>query len=165
VLTAENLELSYEVAGIGHRFAAAFLDHLIIFIVLVGLWIGGSYLMFTLLQLRVAFNAWLIALIVLLHFIIYNGYFIFFEMAWSGQSPGKRRMGIRVIKEGGYRVDPASSIIRNITRLIDSFPFLYGLGGLLVALTPLHRRLGDTAAGTLVVKEPRPRWPPRPRGP
>jgi uncharacterized RDD family membrane protein YckC len=162
VLTAENLELTYEVAGIGHRFAAALLDHLILVFLLVALWVGASWVMQGLLNINTALNLWIFALIVFLNFLIYNGYFFFFEMLWNGQSPGKRQMGIRVIKEGGYRLDLTSSILRNIIRPIDTLPFFYALGGLLVALTPLHRRLGDIAAGTLVVLDPRPRWtPPR----
>ncbi|MHA2647515.1 MAG: RDD family protein [bacterium JZ-2024 1] len=158
VLTAENLELSYEVAGIGHRFVAAFVDHLILFGITIGLWGSGAWIIRTLSELRISSNLWVAGLIIFIQFAVYNGYFIFFEIRWNGQSIGKRRMNIRVIKEGGFRLDFTSSVIRNVMRVIDYLPFFYALGGALVALTPHHRRLGDIAAGTIVVVDPRPRW-------
>ncbi len=70
----------------------------------------------------------------------------------NGQSPGKLALGLRVIKEGGYPISFGDSAIRNLVRLVDFLPFCYGTGLLVMLINGNWQRLGDLAAGTLVVK-------------
>lgn len=98
---------------------------------------------------------WALAIIVALTFGVVWGYYVFFELVWHGQSPGKRWIGLRVIKEGGYPIGFADSAIRNLLRIIDFLPFDCTVGVVVMLLDRRSRRLGDLAAGTLVVKERR----------
>ena len=74
-----------------------------------------------------------------------------FEVFWRGQSPGKRIMGIRVVRGDGSPVDPGPSFLRNLLRFADSFMFLYLIGFICMMVSPGFRRFGDWAADTLVV--------------
>ncbi len=78
-----------------------------------------------------------------------------FEITTNGQSPGKRALGLRVIKAGGYPISFGDSAIRNLVRLVDFLPFCYGVGLLVMLINGNWQRLGDVAAGTVVVKTPR----------
>jgi uncharacterized RDD family membrane protein YckC len=84
---------------------------------------------------------------------ITSGYFILFEIIWNGQSPGKRLVGVRVMRENGYPVRPVDSVIRNLVRIVDWLPALYGLGVMTMLVNRRSRRLGDFASGTIVVRE------------
>ena len=86
---------------------------------------------------------------------MYWGYFAFFEAVWRGQTPGKRYVGIRVIKESGRPIDAFEAIGRNLMRGIDGLPGFYGVGLVCMMLNQQHRRLGDFVAGTVVVHENR----------
>jgi uncharacterized RDD family membrane protein YckC len=93
-------------------------------------------------------------------FLIQWGYFLFFEWRQNGSTPGKKLFGLRVIQVAGVRCTLERLVLRNFLRVVDSLPFLYGLGGLVALVTPLGQRLGDLAAGTLLVRVPKPP-PPR----
>jgi uncharacterized RDD family membrane protein YckC len=155
VETPEQIELAYDVAGLGSRFLAQLIDSTIQTVALVVLWIAVG--------VAGAFadgddgEASYLAIVgaLLLSFLILWGYHILFEMLWHGQTPGKRRLGLRVIKEGGYPVGFVDSVIRNVVRLVDFLPFFYVVGATAMFLDRRSRRLGDLAAGTLVVKERR----------
>ena len=82
-----------------------------------------------------------------------GGYFIFFELLMRGQTPGKKSMKIRVIRDDGTPVTANEVLIRNILRIVDFLPFGYALGAVVMFPNPLAKRLGDLAAGTIVVKE------------
>jgi uncharacterized RDD family membrane protein YckC len=97
----------------------------------------------------------LAALGALLVFAILWGYYIAFELLWNGQSPGKRVIGLRVVREGGRPITFVGSAIRNLVRIVDFLPALYGIGVLVMFVDRRSRRLGDLAGGTLVVKERR----------
>ena len=94
---------------------------------------------------------WLVVL-----FVMEWGYFVFFEAIWNGQSPGKRILGLRVIKEGGTPIGYIDSVLRNLLRTADFLPLLYFVGLLVMARDHRFRRLGDRVAGTLVVMETKP---------
>jgi uncharacterized RDD family membrane protein YckC len=98
---------------------------------------------------------WLLVL-----FLMEWGYFVFFEVIWNGQSPGKRVMGLRVIKEGGTPIGAIDSVLRNLLRTADFLPLAYFIGLLVMARDQRFRRLGDWVAGTLVVRETKPRLRP-----
>jgi hypothetical protein len=76
-----------------------------------------------------------------------------FEILWSGQTPGKRMVGIRVIRETGYPIRPIDAVIRNLVRMVDWLPAVYGIGVLTMLLNKRSKRLGDFASGTIVVRE------------
>jgi uncharacterized RDD family membrane protein YckC len=156
VLTPERVSLQYDIAGIGSRGAAAIVDTLIqsvaLIVVLVALAAGLA-----------AANAFLgsgagagvlfIALFALALFLVADGYFMLFEILWNGQTPGKRMVGIRVIRENGYPMRPIDAVIRNLVRLVDWLPGAYGIGVLTMLLNKRAKRLGDFASGTIVVRE------------
>jgi hypothetical protein len=97
--------------------------------------------------------AWVYALLGIVGFIFFWGYYIFFEMLWNGQTPGKRWVGLRVIRTDGTPITLSESFIRNLTRLVDFLPAAYGIGIISMFLDKQSRRLGDLAAGTLVVHD------------
>ncbi len=80
-------------------------------------------------------------------------YFIAFELALGGQSPGKRVLALRVVRDDGGEIGPLASIVRNLLRPIDFLPAAYGVGLVVMFLNRHQKRLGDLAAGTVVVRE------------
>ena len=96
---------------------------------------------------------WTVALLSLTFFIVNFGYFTLFEMLWRGQTPGKRRVGLRVIREGGYPLNFGASFLRNLLRIVDFLPFGYAVGVTVAVLGSRWQRLGDLAARTWVVRE------------
>jgi len=92
------------------------------------------------------------ALFVLL-FVLEWGYFALFEAAWSGRTPGKRAMRIRVVRENGHGLTLGDAFLRNLLRAADWLPGLYAVGLLVMGGDRRFRRLGDLAAGTMVVSE------------
>lgn len=151
--TPENIEFGYDIAGIGSRFLAAILDTLLIGVVETVVFIAISLLIGLLDLGGTASGSILAALVGLLGFAILWGYYIFFELIWNGQSPGKRTVGMRVVREGGRPITFVSSAIRNFIRLVDFLPAFYGIGVVVMFVDRRARRLGDLVGGTLVVKE------------
>ncbi|MGB9755115.1 RDD family protein [Roseiflexus castenholzii] len=149
VETPEQIELAYDLAGIGSRFLAAIVDSALIALAELALF-------FALAQIAGAMEfaeSVLIAIGAAIGFAILWGYYIAFELTWNGQSPGKRLIGLRVVSEGGRPITVTGSIIRNLIRIVDFLPFLYGIGVIAMFIDGRARRLGDLAAGTLVVRE------------
>jgi hypothetical protein len=93
------------------------------------------------------------ALLVLALFLVQWGYWVGFETLWAGRSPGKRALGIRVVRLDGSPVGFAEVALRNLGRVADFLPILYAVGITAMAVNPRSRRLGDLLAGTLVVRE------------
>jgi len=154
--TPENVTFDYEVAGIGSRFLAALVDTALI-VVLQALVIGLLLLLaFLLRDTGVTFDsmtAWMAAVLGLISFIFLWGYYIFFEILWNGQSPGKRWVGVRVIRMDGTPITVSESVIRNLVRIIDFLPTAYGVGVVTMFINANSRRVGDFAAGTIVVHD------------
>ena len=96
-------------------------------------------------------------MLVLLTFAMSWSYFVLLEWLWQGQTIGKRMYGLRVIRDDGAPAGFLAVLIRNLLRLVDFLPAFYGLGLLTVIVTSRSQRLGDIAAGTYVVRAPRPR--------
>ena len=162
--TPEQIALELPLAGIGSRFLAMLIDTLIQFafylitalIFIFTLQVGSSMFMF--LPRLVG-----PALAIFILFAIYWGYFAIFEIAWKGQTPGKRFVGIRVIKESGRPINVFEAIGRNLMRAVDGLPGIYGVGMVCMMCNRQSRRLGDFVAGTVVVHEKpaeqvRPSW-------
>lgn len=145
--TPEQITLELPVAGIGGRFLALTIDTVLqaaLFMVsLVALTAGPR----TFAPLRLVGPA----VAVLFAFCVYWGYFAVFEIVWSGQTPGKRIVGIRVVHESGRPIRGYEAIGRNVLRVIDFLPALYGVGLIVMMLNRYSRRIGDYVAGTLVV--------------
>lgn len=155
VETPENIRFGYDVADIGSRFLAILIDSLIQGTIYVVLFFSLVVLanQLTALDIPRPVNDALGVGVVVVLFIIQFGYFMFFEIVMNGQTPGKRLFGLRVIKDNGYPLAPLDSVIRNLIRIIDFFPFAYGVGLVTMFLNARAKRLGDFAANTLVVKQ------------
>ncbi len=143
--TPEGILLELRPAGPTARFCACLIDWLIrgaIFYaaaIVVGL-LGG---------IGIAF--WFIMTFVLTWF-----YHVAFELGRGGATPGKRSMGLKVVMDNGLPITPAASILRNLLRAADTLPLAYGGGSVSMLLRADGKRIGDIAAATLVVHQPRP---------
>lgn len=82
-----------------------------------------------------------------------TAYFLYFEWKQAGQTPGKKHFNLRVATIAGARLSFQDVLLRNILRIVDSLPMFMLTGGVCAFLNPLGRRLGDLAAGTMVVRE------------
>lgn len=155
IQTPENVAFGYQVAGIGSRFLATLADTLIIGLLQVVVVVSFLLVLNTLDRtfLDDELSPWVIAILGLLLFVFYWGYYIFFEMLWNGQSPGKRWTGLRVIRLDGTPITLSESLIRNLARIVDMLPAAYGIGIVTMFIDRQSRRLGDLAAGTLVVHD------------
>ena len=190
VATPENIEIEYELGGVGSRFLANLTDTLLQIAVFAALALVVGIAGF-LLSLSAAawakatlafFENILEAMAGIAAFLILWGYFLYFEIRWNGQTPGKRQQGLRVVQTGGYPIGPYAAIVRNLLRVVDGMPLLtlglviaglvdhssfVGMLGGLSILTTLcfmlgsarYQRLGDFVAGTMVVKQRAPRVP------
>jgi uncharacterized RDD family membrane protein YckC len=149
--TPESVIFDYRVAGVGSRFMAALVDTTILGVLLTA-FVCGIGAITSVAFFNSTFSALILALAILFIFALIWGYYIFFEVIWNGQSPGKRWVGLRVIRTDGMPITLVDSVIRNLVRVIDFLPFYYGVGLLTMFLNAQARRLGDYAAGTIVVK-------------
>jgi len=151
--TPEHVAVRLELAGVGSRAAAALVDTLIVIVLLVLLQFAGGAT--GLWHLGAGFEGWVLAFVILLSFLTFFGYFAAFEALNGGRTPGKQALGIRVVMETGHAVTPTGAIVRNVVRLLDCYfpllPFVPGL--VMVFLHPRNQRLGDLAAGTIVVRD------------
>jgi uncharacterized RDD family membrane protein YckC len=155
VVTPENIELNYEIAGIGSRFLAIAIDTLI-----QGLLIIGVFSVLNMLKLNTLLSTvanWTTsitgAFLMGLLFMILIGYYIILETVMNGQTVGKKLVNIRVRIEGGYAPTFWVILLRNVIRMVDFLPFFYGFGLIVMFFNEKTKRLGDYAAGTIVVKE------------
>ncbi|MEO7101888.1 MAG: stage II sporulation protein M [Gemmatimonadaceae bacterium] len=157
VETPEQIALAYSVAGIGSRGAAAAIDTIISMVVLIVLAIvaavAASYSGMKLGNVSPS-AAWVMAAYVLAQFVVTWGYYVVFEGIWDGQTPGKRIMHLRVVRDGGFSITFAASAVRNLLRVIDALG-VYLVGIIVVMLNDSRKRLGDIVAGTFVIKEER----------
>lgn len=163
--TPERVPLEFALASIGNRFLAVAIDHFIqyfsifliawVFIGLSG--IGGPALSDAPDKVFSEMPKWTIAILIIILFLIFAGYFIVFEWLWNGQTPGKRLMKLRVIREDGRPITLWEAIARNLLRIFDAAPgFLlpvYSVGLVVIFLSSRDQRVGDVFAGTVVVRE------------
>lgn len=149
IRTPENIEFRYTIAGAGTRGAAYLLDGIIL--VCAG-WLVGQPLS-ALSPLPAGPGSWMLALVGLALFTLVHGYFVWFEWRGNGRSPGKKALGIRVIKEGGYPLTFTDALLRNLLRAVDFLPVLNAVGLASICLTRHGQRVGDLVAGTLVVHQ------------
>jgi uncharacterized RDD family membrane protein YckC len=151
--TPELVSIEMPLAGIGSRFIALLVDTLI--------WGAGLFVMgillFILAPALKAFSKlsyqWVVALFTFVLFLFNWGYFTLFEAFSNGRTPGKRVARIRVIQRSGRPIGLFESMARNLVRYVDQIPFFYAVGVIAIFVTRQHQRLGDLAAGTLVVRD------------
>jgi uncharacterized RDD family membrane protein YckC len=141
------------VAGIGSRFVALLVDYLIWTVAIIGMFIVIALVDPSLSHFSKVGEKWAKAISIALPFLVFWGYFTLFEAFWDGRTPGKRLAKIRVIQRSGRGIGLFESMTRNLLRLVDQFPFVYAVGVVSIFLTRDHQRLGDLAAGTLVVHD------------
>ncbi|MDR7994054.1 RDD family protein [Thermosynechococcus sp. TG252] len=158
--TPESIELDFALGGIGSRVLAWLIDQVILYTALVLFSLTAGYIYFYalypwLIEVLPAsgqsIEAWSLGIYLLVMFALYNGYYIFFETYWQGQTPGKRYAEIRVVQDNGRPIGLREATLRSLLQPID-FAF-FGIGAFLVALSRSEKRLGDRVAGTLVIQD------------
>ena len=151
VETPDHVVLRYDLAGGGNRGFAALVDF-----ILVALVFAGAAFAFSSLTGVLGGGEQLVGVVLLLTLTLAWSYFVLLEWLWQGQTVGKRLYGLRVIRDDGAPAGFVAVFIRNLIRIIDFLPAFYGLGLLMIIFTSRSQRLGDLAAGTYVVRAPRP---------
>lgn len=154
--TPERVSLHFALASIGNRFLACAIDHalqvLTIIVMAIALTLIANYS-----SLGDQFaNApkWVKAVLIVIVFLILSGYFAFFEWIWNGQTPGKRLLKLRVIREDGRPVTFWEASVRNLLRTLDMMPApFYSIGLISLFVSSSDQRIGDMVAGTVVVRE------------
>lgn len=163
--TPERVPLAFALASIGNRFLAVAIDHFIqylsiiliawFFLFLAGTSVGEAGT--TADQVLTEMPKWTLAIMILILFLVFSGYFIFFEWLWDGQTPGKRLLKLRVIRDDGRPITMWEAIARNLLRVFDAAPgfFLpiYSIGLIVIFLSNRDQRVGDIFAGTVVIRE------------
>src|ERR1044072_3417519 len=154
--TPERVPLHFALASIGNRFLACAIDRTIQALALGLIVIVSVTLMnFSFIE-QVISSApkWVLALMLILLFLVFAGYFTFFEWIWSGQTPGKRWLKLRVIREDGRPITFWDASVRNLLLPFDIFfPPFYSVGLIAVFLSTRDQRIGDMVGGTVVVRE------------
>ena len=154
--TPERVPLHFALASIGNRFIACAIDHTIqiLAIGLIGL---SAFILMSFPSIEQAVSSapkWVLAVMILVLFLILAGYFAFFEWAWSGQTPGKRWLKLRVLREDGRPITFWEAAVRNLLRTLDMMPApFYSIGLISVFVSSIDQRVGDLIAGTVVVRE------------
>src|SRR5207249_7927849 len=153
VETADHVVLRYDLAGGGNRGFAALVDFILATLIFI-----GAFFMFTTFANAIGVQAAspYFGIAVLLTFALAWSYFILLEWLGNGQTIGKRIFGLRVIADDGAPAGFIAVLVRNLVRVVDFLPSFYGLGLLAIVMSSRSQRLGDLAAGTFVVRAPRP---------
>lgn len=146
VLTPEYVEFNFVLAGLLSRFLALAIDTVVsVMLTMV--------VVFSLALASIITGGFAGAMMLMLWFLIDWGYFVLLEVVWSGQTIGKRALGLRVIQESGVRVGFYQSVVRNLLRPLDKLPIFYFVGGTAALFSASQQRLGDILAGTVVIRE------------
>jgi uncharacterized RDD family membrane protein YckC len=145
ISTPEGVDLEIPLAGLGSRFIGLLIDTIVQFIV-IGVAIGAMF----------AIGSTTAAIIISAAAVLLTiGYDVIFEVAAGGRTPGKRIAGIRVVMDGGRPIGLRASLIRNFIRLFEGFATSYIPAMVSILATRSNQRLGDLAAGTLVIRDRR----------
>jgi uncharacterized RDD family membrane protein YckC len=157
VETPESVAFAYELAGLGSRGLALALDTLVVALIILGEAALAALTYLLVITVLPASEgpaaAWAIGVTAVVAFATSWAYFIYGEVARNGRTWGKGRMGLRVVRDDGSRVGLLDSVIRNVLRLVDILPGNYAVGMVCILASPKHKRLGDMAAGTVVVRD------------
>jgi uncharacterized RDD family membrane protein YckC len=147
IATPEGIELELILAGVGSRFAATLLD------VVVQL---GAIFALTIVIAPLGNNGYVVAAYLVAVFLILFAYDIVLETWNRGRTIGKLAAGLRVVRVGGDAEGFLTAAVRNFLRIVDFLPAFYVVGVISILVTSRNQRLGDLAAGTIVVRERRP---------
>src|SRR4051794_2188435 len=153
--TPERVPLHFALASIGNRFLACAFDHFLqtlayylLYLAVVNVVEGLSFS-----GLKSA-PKWIVALFFIISFVIWMSYFVIFEWLWNGQTPGKRWLKLRVIREDGRPITFWEAAVRNLLRIFDIQPLpFYSVGLISVFVSQRDQRVGDMVAGSVVVRE------------
>jgi uncharacterized RDD family membrane protein YckC len=152
--TPELVAIELPLAFIGSRFVALLIDYLILLALYGTLWLFLRLFLPGIREFSRTSEQWASAIAILASFLLMWGYFTLFEAFCGGRTPGKRVAGIRVIQRSGRAIGLFESMARNFIRCIDMQPlFLNAVGVIAMFISDRHQRLGDLAAGTLVVHD------------
>ena len=163
--TPERVPLEFALASIGNRFLAVAIDHFIQYLSIILIaWFFLSIAGYTTNDVANAPEGvftdapkWLIAVMILVLFLTFATYFILFEWLWNGQTPGKRLLKLRAIRDDGRPLTLWEAIARNLLRIADATPGfvvpVYSVGLIVIFLSRRDQRLGDIFAGTVVIRE------------
>ncbi len=149
ILTGQHIVIKYEPAGLLRRGCALIIDYIIIilYVYLIVLFYSEFNLQIPNRMENITF------FIAFLPIICYH---FFFESLMNGRTPGKIITGTRVTNLDGSMPGPTSYFLRWLLLPIDLFPTGIGIGGLFIAFSQNHQRIGDLAAGTVVVRNAKP---------
>jgi uncharacterized RDD family membrane protein YckC len=146
-----DVAIDLPVATAGSRGLAQAIDLSLLMLLQIAVFVLAFVVRMALSGLGAQLGEIVFALSIVAVFAIQWGYFVAFELAWEGQTPGKRALGLRVVDDTGGRAPFTKLAIRNLLRIVDFLPILYGAGVLVMLSTGRGQRIGDLAAGTLVV--------------
>ena len=146
IATPEGVDLELMLAGVGSRFVSALVD----LAIQIALLVGVTGLAVAVRAFGSGFGA---AFALIAAFFVFAAYDVLFEVFAAGRTPGKRVNGLRVVRIDGSPVTFFTSAVRNVLRLVDILPGMYLVGIAAILVTRQNQRLGDVAAGTLVVRE------------
>jgi uncharacterized RDD family membrane protein YckC len=147
IATPEGVSLELPLAGIGSRFVALLVDTLLQSLAFVAL--------IVLLIVADAGGFAAAAVMAVTGFVLVFVYPVAFELGAAGRTPGKRWSNLRVVCDDAAPITFRASALRNLLRLVDALPGMYLVGAIAIFATSNNQRLGDLAAGTIVVREPR----------
>lgn len=150
--TPEGIMIELRPAGIAVRFYAYALDFFIRFMI-------ASITSAVLVPLMRGIG---VAVVMILFFGMEWFYPVVFELTRWGATPGKRTFGLKTVMDNGLPITPAASITRNLLRVADFIPAMFGFGIVSMLLRKDFKRLGDIAAATLVVYEQKAAAKPKP---
>jgi uncharacterized RDD family membrane protein YckC len=139
ITTPEGLDLELTLAGVGSRFVSAIVDSLIQIAIIVALVVVGA-----------ATGGAGPVVVTIGAFVVLFSYDVLFEVLNAGRTPGKRWNGLRVVRTSGRPIGFFASAVRNLMRIVD---YVFMIGAVSILVTPKNQRLGDLAAGTIVVRE------------
>ena len=163
--TPERVPLAFALASIGNRFLAVAIDHFIQYfsIILIAwffLWISNTGIGqtgSTAGEWLEEMPKWTLAVMIIAVFLVFASYFIVFEWLWNGQTPGKRIMKLRVIRDDGRPITLWEAVARNLLRVFDAAPGfivpIYSVGLIVIFMSGRDQRVGDLFAGTVVIRE------------
>jgi uncharacterized RDD family membrane protein YckC len=148
VATPERVSFDYQVAGLGTRAIAQLIDLAIV----IGIEIAVAFFGYA---AGAVTNSGTVASLVIIVFSFVNvfGYFWASEALWSGQTVGKKAFRLRAVGDRGEPLTFMQAGIRNVIRIVDFLPYGYGVGMVVLFANGKGKRLGDLAAGTIVVKD------------
>jgi uncharacterized RDD family membrane protein YckC len=148
VETPEHIRFDYPLAGPARRTVAYLID----LAIRLGLLLIVA-MVIALVDVAVGVDGLSTGAILIFFFVLDWFYYVLFETLWSGRSPGKRALKLRVVGQDGHSLTVLDSVLRNLLRAADFLPFGYALGLVVMGCDPMFRRFGDLVAGTVVVIE------------